>query len=91
MDQVWHSLAASGPLAIVLAVAVWALWQKTERQEKQFRDLQRESEATTRELNALRLGDRDACEAKLTKLYGELLTTVQTLSAAVSRGGDQRG
>lgn len=35
-DQIWQSLAAGGPLAIVLGFAVWTLWQQVKEKERQL-------------------------------------------------------
>jgi len=42
MDQVWQSLAASGPMALVLGVAVYTLWRDNREIRAELREARAE-------------------------------------------------
>lgn len=87
MDQVLPALATSGPLALVLGVAVAVLWKKIQSQEAKIDAIQKANsdrldaiaKAHEYRFDALQKG----CEDKITKLNGELISTVRELAGAI--------
>lgn len=90
MDEIWKQLAASGPLALVLGVAVWALWRKVNdlagklesATENYTKRLETQTEASTKREDELRKGyeaREDALRKENRSLWQEINNTLKGL------------
>lgn len=75
MDQVWHALATSGPMALVLGAIVVKLWLKLEKKDERIDQIQEQ-----------RVKDQQGCEDRQRQAHVEVLNTMRELAGAMRKG-----